>query len=379
MVIDIGGGTVDITVQDQRADKVSVVLTPIGNAWGGTTVNKAFSDVLGEIVDDKEFEGFLSRKAVHKAILNKLLYSEFEDEKRKFGDKYKAVATASDELIINLPSSFVDYYRDKIRSRVRRMEGVDFEDEDDALYIKYGHVEKRLFQPTIDGIVKCTFTAFKELKERVDTIYLVGGFGGCQYIYKKLEEAIRRYHGVHYDKIVCPEHPNLAIATGAVMWRKNPGVIESRKADATYGIAVSIPFIDGEHEEHYRFYNEEQQQYRCDDVFCVFLQKGELAKADEVFTTDLTPGYQRMTTISLTIYTTPNLGVQYVEDEEGRATVRKIGELEIDIPNPDNLPREERIVDVTMDFSSTEIQAKAKYRVNGQEVKTVCDFLSAQI
>ena len=83
--------------------------------------------------------------------------------------------------------------------------------------------------------------------------------------------------------------------------------------------------------------------------------------------------------MSLTIYTTPNLGVQYVKDEQGKATVRKIGELEIDIPNPDNLPRVERIVDVIMDFSSTEIQAKAKYRVNEQEVKTVCDFLSAQI
>ena len=377
MVIDIGGGTVDITVQDQRADKVSVVLTPIGNAWGGTTVNKAFSNVLGEIVGEKEFGSFLSRKGVHKAILNKLLYCEFEEEKKKFGDKYKAVATASDELIIDLPSSFVEYYGDKIRAGVRRMERVEF--EDDALYIKYGHVEKRLFQPTIDGIVECAFTAFEELEERVDTIYLVGGFGGCQYIYKKLEEAIRRYRGVHYDKIVCPEHPNLAIATGAVMWRKNPGVIESRKADATYGIAVSIPFRDGEHNEHYRFYNEEQQQYRCNYVFCIFLQKGELAKADEVFTTDVTPEYQRNTTMSLTIYTTPNLGVQYVEDKEGRATVRKIGKLEIDIPNPDNLSRLERFVDVTMDFSSTEIQAKAKYRVNGQEVKTVCDFLSAQI
>ena len=113
--------------------------------------------------------------------------------------------------------------------------------------------------------------------------------------------------------------------------------------------------------------------------FAYFLKKGELAKADEVFTTDITPPYQHMTTVSLTIYTTPNLGVQYIEDEQGRANVRKIGELEIDIPNPDNLPREERIVEVTMDFSSTEIQAKAKYCVNGQEVKTVCDFLSAQI
>ena len=373
MVIDIGGGTVDITVQDQRGDKVSVVLTPIGNAWGGTTVNKAFSDILGEIVDDKEFKGFLSRRAVHKAILNKLFYSEFEEEKKNFGDKYKVDKTASGELIVDLPSSFVDYYDDKIRARVRRMEGVEF--EDDALRIKYGHVEKKLFQPTITGILECIFTAFKKLEERVDTIYLVGGFGGCQYIYKKLEEAIRRYRGVHYDKIVCPDHPNLAIATGAVMWRKNPGVIKSRKADATYGIAVSIAFVDGKHEEHYRYYNEDRQQYRCNNVFCVFLQKGELAKDDEVFTTDLTPEYQHHTIMSLTIYTTPSLGIQYVKDKEGREIVRKIGNLEIDIPNPYNLPREERIVDVTLDFSSTEIQAKAKYRVNGQQVKTICDFL----
>uniref|UniRef100_A0A1X7T0B3 Uncharacterized protein n=1 Tax=Amphimedon queenslandica TaxID=400682 RepID=A0A1X7T0B3_AMPQE len=78
------------------------------------------------------------------------------------------------------------------------------------------------------------------------------------------------------------------------------------------------------------------------------------------------------------IYSTPNVGVQYVTDKNGKSTVAVIGQLVIDIPNPDNLPREKRIVDITMDFSGTEIQAKAKYRITGEEVKTVCDFLSAQ-
>ena len=36
----------------------------------------------------------------------------------------------------------------------------------------------------------------------------------------------------------------------------------------------------------------------------------------------------------------------------------------------------EHRVEVFMDFSGTEIQAEAKYRVTGEEVKTVCDFLS---
>ena len=127
-------------------NKVSVVLTPTGNVWGGTTGNKALSELLEDIVGDQEFDGFIRHKAVNAAILNKLLYNEFEEEKKN-------------------------------------------EYEDDTLYIKYGVVETRLFQPTINGIVQCTVASLEELKSRVDTIYIVGEFGGCRYIYKKLEES----------------------------------------------------------------------------------------------------------------------------------------------------------------------------------------------
>ena len=48
------------------------------------------------------------------------------------------------------------------------------------------------------------------------------------------------------------------------------------------------------------------------------------------------------------------------------------------MPNPDNKPRNERLVDVFMDFSGTEIQAKAKYRITNEEVKIVCDLLTNQ-
>ena len=378
MVIDIGGGTVDITVQDynEAANKVSVVLTPTGNAWGGTTVNKAFSELLEDIVGDREFDGFIRHKAINAAILNKFLYNEFEEEKKKFGDTYKATAAASDELTVNLPNSFVEYYGDKIERRVEQMEGIEY--EDDTLYIKYSVVETRLFQPTIDGIVQCTVASLEELKSRVDTIYLVGGFGGCQYIYKKLEESIRKYNGRIYHNIVCPEHAQLAIATGAVMWRKNPSIIQSRKSDATYGMGFSIPFEPDKHDVHYRTVLDDDCGYYCDRVFSVFLQKGDFAQADEVYTIVLCPRRKQDTNVILTIYSTPEIGVQYTVDKNGKMNVRKIGELKIDVPNPDNLPLNERYVDICMDFSGTEIQAKAKYRITGEEVKTVCDFLSNQ-
>ena len=240
------------------------------------------------------------RKATNAAILNQLLYNEFEGEKKKFGDTHKATETASNELAIYLKKSFLEDYEDKIKRCVIQMEGIEY--EDDTLYIRYSVVEAKLFQPTIDGVIQCTVASLEKLESRVDTIYLVGGFGGCQYIYKKLEESIRKYYGRIYHNIVCPENAHLAIATGAVMWRKNPSIIQSRKSDATYGMGFSIPFEPDKHDVHYRTVLDDDCGYYCDRVFSVFLQKGDFAQADEVYTIVLCPRRKQDTNVILTIY-----------------------------------------------------------------------------
>uniref|UniRef100_A0A1X7TI65 Uncharacterized protein n=1 Tax=Amphimedon queenslandica TaxID=400682 RepID=A0A1X7TI65_AMPQE len=162
------------------------------------------------------------------------------------------------------------------------------------------------------------------------------------------------------------------------MWRKNPEKIKARRSDATYGIGVSILFKDAEHDEHYKFYNEEEKEYRCNNVFCVFFEKGELVQVDQVITMSLTPLHRLAEQITIRIYSTPNLGVQYINNKDSKSTVAKIGQLLIDVPNPDNVPREKRLVDVSMNFSGTEIQAKATYRITGKEFRDIGDFLSAQ-
>ena len=286
------------------------------------TINKAFSELFEDVVGDWEFYGFIRHKAVNAAILNKFLYNKFEEEKKKFGNAYKATATASDELTVNLPNSFVEFYEDKIESHVKQMEGIEY--EDDTLYIKYGVVETRLFKPTIDGIVQCTVASLEKLKSRVDTIYLVGGFGGCQYIYKKLKESIHRYNGRIYRNIVCPEDAHLAIATGAVMWRKNPSIIQSRKSDATYGIGTSSRFDAEKHDVHYRTFLD-GHGYFCNHVFSVFLQKGELAQADELYIKSLFPRFPKDNNVKINIYSTSKIGVQYTVDKNGRKKVRRIG------------------------------------------------------
>ena len=372
MVVDIGGGTVDITVHDKSNGRISVVLPPMGNTWGGTTVNEALSELLEEIVKDKGFKSFLASDPTRaKATLNKFFYGEFEEQKKTFGDTPKD----TNEMVLTLPPAFDLFYGTKLLE-IKKIK-MHYDPGDGSLEIDYHQLEEKVFKSTVDKIIECVRKAFHDLKScGIDTVYLVGGFGGCTFVRQKIEEAIGQHRGMLYDNIVCPVQPDLAVVTGAVMWRKDPNIIQLRVADATYGTSTSIAFDPSIHDEHYKRINEEGLQ-RCGNVFSVFVLKGEEIK-DEVYKATFTPSYQRNTQQRIPIYCTVDDGVQYTVDKKGSLTVRKIGQLVLDIPNPDNVPRNEREFYVFMDFSGTEIQARAQYSITGEEVKTFCDFLTKQ-
>ncbi|XP_019853790.1 PREDICTED: heat shock 70 kDa protein 12A-like [Amphimedon queenslandica] len=373
MVVDIGGGTVDITVHDKSNGKVSVVLPPMGNTWGGTTVNEELSMLLEEIVDDKDFKSFMKPNPISaKATLNKFFYEEFEERKKRFGDIIEGI----NEVTVTLPRTFIMHYGNNVLNEVKKL-NMHYDPGEGSLSIEYYLLEEKVFKFTIDMIIKCVRAAFDELKpDGIDTVYLVGGFGGCRFVRQKIEEAIAQHRGMFYDNIVCPVQPDLAVVTGAVMWRKDPNIIQSRVADATYGTAVNAPFNPSIHDIYYWFVDEDRQQ-RCKDVFVVFVLKGEKIK-DEVYKETGLPISQSTEKQCISIFCTTDDGVQYTRDKKGKRTVRKIGELILDVPNPDNVPRKKRVFNVFMDFSGTEIQARAQYRITGEEVKTVCDFLSNQ-
>ena len=225
MVIDIGGGTVDITAHHKDDGNIEVIVTPVGNDCGGTKVNQQFSYLLADIVDDPDFESFLSvvdhrKKVNHKANLNRIIYNEFEQHKLVFGE----TVTEDDDLVdasgydkeicILLRPSFIEHYGDHvIHCGADRIKGVQF--DDDTLYISYGKVAE-LFKPAIDGIIQCSLSALKDLEGEVDTIYLVGGFGGCKYVHAEIESAMETTFLLAGYNVIVPTSPSLPIASGAV-------------------------------------------------------------------------------------------------------------------------------------------------------------------
>ena len=374
MVIDAGGGTIDITAHVEVDGGIVVQNVPTGNAWGGTQVNEEFSKLLQEIVSDPGFEKFIASGDYTKnqATLNKIVYSEFEKQKVLFGQG------KTEEIALELSINFVKFYEKALLEGAKKMSSIEY--EDDTLYIDKSVIESKLFGPAIQGIIDCILSAIEKIDNCPNTFYLVGAFGGCKYVHEKVSAAIKRYYQskghIGWCSILIPPSPHLAVATGAVMWRKNPEKFKARRVDATYGIEISTKFDCNKHSDAYKYYNEDRKEDRCSSIFNIFLEKGELAKDDGVITTTLAPSYIAETTISISIYSTPQLGIQYIRDENKKLIVTSVGELVLDVPNPDKLPHTQRIVDITMDFSGTEIQARAHYRLTGKEVKTVCDFLS---
>ena len=244
--MDIGGGTVDIASHGIVEEGcIEELAQPAGNFWGGTTVNEEFSKFLQEFVDDHEFScyigsGTLVNDTQHKADLSKLLYTTFESQKNHFGS-----GRAQDSYIVELPPSFTKVYKDSLMKKGRALDSkgdmsVEVEDDGAVMRIYYSKM-KEFFQPAIDGIMKLieSYLLGNKIARRIDTIYWVGGFGGCKYLRNQLEMLIEKeFQGCVYHFPVPPE-PDLAVILGATALGCNPNIFAKRKSDVTCGGALS--------------------------------------------------------------------------------------------------------------------------------------------
>lgn len=369
MVIDIGGGTIDIAVQEEVKGRIKAVAAPAGMPIGGTKINEKFSSIFQKIVGDEKFARFLKsgNYTTNKVICENFLYQEFESQKTTFGQGMKK----GQELGIVVPKEMVLFYQETtISNNIKSMPGYSF--EDGTIWITQEAAYDTLFKDFIETIKECTLKTLASYD--VGIIYLAGGFGSCNLIKQHVEKAL-----TDGQLTIVPTDPILAIATGAVWWRRNPEVIKSRFSEATYGIAIQLPFDKKKHNPIYKVRNESNGKDYCKDILEVFLLKGENVNADDVFVSSLHVPSDETEVVTLVIYSTESENVQYINSPAGDPIAQPIGQLIIDAPNPNKLPLKKRRIEVTISFSGTEITAKAKYELTGIEVKTVCDFLSAVV
>ena len=392
MVLDIGGGTVDITVHTKDSSgSIKVKIQPTGNTSGGRKVNNKFYDLLAELVEKKDKEyatkkgcdfskfcAFLKQKGkegFHRAVLSKIVYSDFEEQKQTFGNEKPGDGKS---VRIMLHSKFLRTYEDALVEAVSaHTSKMSYDEETSTLELEPCQMED-LFKPVVDGIISCVMQSLQNVSGNIDVIYTLGGFGGCRYTYEKLKETIHSYPKYRSIPLVVPLHHTWAVSQGAVIYRSHPEKITARVLDASYGIGCSVPFKEGIHDEHYAFLHPDSKEKRCGSVFLVYAKKGETISAGDLFKDTLIPFRDHATSASFNFYRATDPNIHYIVDKHGTQTSEKLGSgLKLDIPNPNNIPRYKREIEISMDFSSTEIkvQARALYLPNQPPVKAVLDLL----
>ena len=353
IVIDIGGGTVDIASHSIAEGHIAEIAIPAGNFWGGTTVNIEFSKFLQEFVNDRNFSRYVQSGTVeeqtrHKADLNRLLYGNtgFESEKMRFGS---GDGESQNSYYFEFPYSFWKLYKDSILKRRQQLpKGVQVDNEGAAMRICNSKMAE-FFQPAIHEITNLIASHLREnnLARTIDTIYWVGGFGGCKYLRKQLETF---FENTKYNFPVPPE-PNLAVILGATAFRCDPSIVRKRKADATYG---TVNF---------------EAKGSKDEIFHVLVQKGEDIGTDKVLVMNFPACEKNRTSATFPLYSTLETNVKYTTDKG----VQKLGEVTIDLEENGS----DREIELVCDMTHTEIHIRAREKRSGKERKVVVDFLSS--
>ncbi|XP_028283371.1 heat shock 70 kDa protein 12A-like [Parambassis ranga] len=330
IVVDCGGGTIDITVHEvMEGGDLKELHKASGNDLGGKSVDRKFQEFLKEIFCNGVWDEYEEK---HPNDVQKLMYQVTLLKK-----KDKSVG-------ISCPMSLGDLAKKKqeIGKYFETVQGASW--DEGSIRISKEKM-KSFFAESLNGITK----SIKEILNKdlnIEFILLVGGYAESQVLRKHI---IKEFGG--QCKVLCPFRPQEAIVKGAVMFGRNPAVVASRKSAFTYGIRISTRFNKSKHREDKKFTNKEGDW--CGGIFKKLVEIDEDVGWGENRIHVLHPIERDQTGMNFSFCRTEKNNPVYV-DEEG---IKEIGMFVVDMP--DTAGGMNRRVKLEIKFGFTEMTATA--------------------
>ncbi|XP_023564771.1 heat shock 70 kDa protein 12A isoform X3 [Octodon degus] len=363
VVVDSGGGTVDLTVHQIRLPEghLKELYKATGGPYGSLGVDYEFEKLLCKIFGEDFIEQF---KIKRPAAWVDLMIA-FESRKRA------AAPDRSNPLNITLPFSFIDYYK-KFRGHsvehALRKSNVDFVKWSSQGMLRMSpDAMNALFKPTIDSIIEHLRDLFQ--KPEVSTVkflFLVGGFAEAPL----LQQAVHTAFG---DKcrIIIPQDVGLTILKGAVLFGLDPAVIKVRRSPLTYGVGVLNRYVEGKHPPEKLLVKDGTRW--CTDVFDKFISADQSVALGELVKRSYTPAKPSQLVIVINIYSSEHDNVSFITDPG----VKKCGTLRLDLTGTSGtaVPTR-REIQTLMQFGDTEIKATAVDIATSKSVRVGIDFLN---
>ncbi|XP_025956482.1 heat shock 70 kDa protein 12A-like [Dromaius novaehollandiae] len=352
VVVDCGGGTIDMTVHEiQENHCLKELHKASGGGWGGNTVDDNFSAFLKEVFSDDVWDEYVKS---HPTELQQMMYN-FSLQK---------CSASREEVYIHCYYNLTRVAEGKkaISHFFKKVKGAEW--CDGTIMITYEKM-KSFFASSTKKIIG----ALKEILRKpevskVQYILLVGGFASSVILRDEICQAFsKKYH------ILCPIEPQAAVAKGAVLYGVNPQVVASRISAQTYGIKVTRKFDPAIHDLCKRRVSKCGDYVYCADLFKKLVGIEESVNINEVVHYTFYPTEPDQTSTCFSFYCTEKQDAQYV-DEEG---LELLGSCRV--PMPDTKLGKGRKLKLEIKFGLTEFKATGTDITSNQSQSVMIDFL----
>ncbi|WAR20728.1 HS12A-like protein [Mya arenaria] len=254
MVVDCGGGTVDITVHELVAGgRLRELQRASGGAHGSIGVDEEFERLLSFIFGAEIIQHFRRKRPAGWVDL----MATFESRKRT------ASPYRQSSITVTLPFSFIEFFK------------------------------------------KCRITY--ALNIGISYMFLAGGFAESSII----QHELRKDFGAIL-KIIIPREVSMAVLKGAVCFGMDPHVIYSRCSAMTYGVGVLHRYDVTKHPAD-KLITKDNMDW-CTDVFDVFVRANQSVELGESISRRYTPVRRDQMATAISIYATESEGVMFITD-----------------------------------------------------------------
>ncbi|PZF99324.1 hypothetical protein C1I93_06115 [Micromonospora endophytica] len=374
VVVDCGGGTVDISAYQAQKRHGQTVLGEIGTgsiggALGSQYVNQQFRR---QVLTDRFGAEVLAR---WEAGPQRRLLNAMEDEwdavkahlSVAFGPGEPPQITSNPML--EIPAPLWAALPARVRDRLTDL-------ADDERYLRLTSVEvQALLDRVVEPIIDLIATKLDEVRGESDggpiVLVLVGGFANNEYLRRRVRH---RFDGLALA--MRPQQPREAVLRGGVHFGYAPEQIWQRRSARTYGLAQSLEFRPGI-DDRQRLIIDHENVWRCTGRFKVLVTRGAPVPAQSCVVAETFPTLRNQETLELGFYWTDKTDPQYVDE----ADVFPLNRMLVDIRATTGLPIRQRAVRLELYFGETTIRAVAINQRTGAkaEVKMLFDPLFANI
>ncbi|PKY39137.1 hypothetical protein RhiirA4_452290 [Rhizophagus irregularis] len=339
LVVDCGGGTVDLTVRKLLStDRIGETTERSGDFCGGTYVDDEFLKYLGNVV---------GKSAMN--MLKEKNYGQINYMMQQFCSQVKIPFTGEKSDFETIEWD-IDRKCPALKKYVTGSERDQLSEDDWVIDLNFRTV-KSFFDPVINKILGLIEQQLEKCSN-CSVMFLVGGFSESRY----LQNRIKQKFG-HNISIAVPPHPLAAIVSGACEYGLDMDTVTTRVLKWTYGVRISSEWKYGDP------LNRKTSENRI-LKFSLMASKGTEVRVDEEFSTRLYPTYPEQTSADVSFFYTSKYDAEYCDEPE----MNLLGSFNVDLP--DTYLGTDRPVLITLCFGAMEIVATAKNETNGEVYRT---------